>query len=94
MSTCAWGKWRIGDGQRADVIVVAVRDGDGIHLFAFDQFKARQPAAPLDARVRAGIHQQPMPFEVHEPGAGANGGVRIQVRDLHGGDPGGMTNDE
>ena len=41
------------------------------------------PSPAFEPGVRAGIHQQPVSLHLHEPGAGADGRVGVQVRDPH-----------
>ena len=77
------GKVAQGHGQRPDMIVMAMGDGDGVHLFLLDQIITRQGGPAFEPGMRAGIHQQPMPLHLDEPGGGADVGVRVEVEDLH-----------
>ena len=77
------GKMAQRDRQRADVVVVAMRDGDGVHLLVLDSLNCGKPGAAFAFGVHAGVHQQAVAFDFDEPGAGADVGVRIQIDDPH-----------
>jgi hypothetical protein len=44
----------------------------------------RQAGAAFPFRVGAGVEQQAVTFQIDEPGAGADVGVGVQIRDAHG----------
>ena len=69
--------------QRPDMVVMAMGDGDGVHLFLLDQVVERQGAPAFEPGMGAGIHQQPMPLHFDKPGRGADVCVRVEVEDLH-----------
>ena len=77
------GKVAQGNRQRPDMVVMAMGDGDGVHLFLLDQVIARQGAPAFEPGMGAGIHQQPMPLHLDEPGGGADVRVGVEVEDLH-----------
>ena len=82
------GKIFTGDGQRADVVVVAMRDGDGVHVLILDGLEQRQTIAAFEFGVHAGVEQDAVAFEVHTPRARPDVGGGIQIRNLH---PGTVT---
>ena len=57
------------DGQRADVVVVAVGEGNGLHLFFGDQLIEREAVAAFALRMGAGVQEQAVSFNFGEPGA-------------------------
>ena len=70
--------------QRADMIMVAMRNGDGVQFLVLDQMvKERQAGAALPFGMDARIHQQPVSLHLHKPGGGADVGVRIEISDSH-----------
>jgi hypothetical protein len=72
-----------GHRQRADVIVVAVGDGDGVQVFATQQLVERQGFTALAFRVHPRVHKQTGIIQFDQPGTGADLGVGIEVRDMH-----------
>ena len=76
------------DGQRAAVIVMAMRERDGFHISICHLRIARQSFASLHARMRAGIEQKGVVAVFHkldEPGAGADGVGGVEIGHTHGG---------
>jgi hypothetical protein len=71
-------------GQRADVVVVAMRNCNRVHLGMTGLAEQRQPGAPLAFGVHAGVEQDAMVVKLDQPGARANVCVRVQIRDVHG----------
>ena len=71
------------DRQRADVVMVTMRDGNGLHLLRANVFVERQPIAALAFGVHARVEQDAVAFDFNEPGTGANVGVGVQVYDSH-----------
>ena len=71
------------DRQGANVVVVTMGDGNGVHLLLADGFVERQPIAALAFGVHPGVKQDAMAFDFNEPGARANVRVGIQVCDSH-----------
>ena len=71
------GKMPQRDGERADVIVMAMRKGDGVNFLVLDQVIQGHGRTAFAFGMRSGIHQQAVSFQIHEPGAGADvgGGV-------------------
>jgi hypothetical protein len=65
------------------MVVMAMRDGDGIHVVRPDFIEPRQASAALDLRVHSGVEQDAVIIQFHHPRAGADGGVRIQVQNVH-----------
>ena len=63
--------------QPADVIVMAVADGDGIERLRTDQIEQGQTLATLAFRMHAGVHEQAVIFHLHEPRARADDRVRL-----------------
>ena len=73
-----------GDRQAADVIVMTMRDRDGIHVLLADQVIHGQGFPALPFGMNAGVHEQPMTFEFDEPRRSADIRIRIEVDDPHG----------
>ena len=71
------------DRQRANVVMVAMREGNGLHLFSGNQLVEREAVAPFVLRMRRGVQEQTMPFNFDEPGAGADVGGWIEIDDAH-----------
>ncbi len=71
--------------QRADVVEMAVGDRDRIHGLVANLLKERQAGIAIAARMRAGIQQDAVPIQAHQPGAGPDVRIRIEVGDLQGG---------
>ncbi len=74
----------LGHRQRADMVVMTVGDGDGVQLLAVQQGIKGQGIAAVPFGVHAGIHQQAAIIQLDQPGAGADVGIGVQVRDTHG----------
>ena len=72
------------DRQLTDVIMMTVRQCNGIQGFLRDQVIERHALATGPLRVIARIHQEPMTFHFDEPSAGANIGIGIEIYDAHG----------
>ena len=79
----SFGKVPQRDRQRTDVIVMTMSDRDGVEFFFLDEPVDRQTVAALAFRVRAGVHQQAMPFDFDEPRAGTDVRGGIKVEDSH-----------
>src|SRR5439155_12904371 len=79
------GTWKManGDGQRSDVIMMAMSDGDGIDFFLRDQRIERQAGAAFAFGMSAGIHEKPVAVDFRQPGAGANFRVGIEIGNAH-----------
>ena len=80
-----------GHRQRADVIVMAMRNRNGVHLGVARLAEQRQPVAAFAFRVHPGVEQNAVVVHLHQPRAGADVRVRIQIRDVHAKD---LTTDE
>src|SRR5581483_998893 len=72
-----------GHGQRTDVIMMTMGKRYRIHVLVLDGIEHRQSGAPLALGMSPGVHQQAMAFEIDEPGAGADVGVRVEIDDSH-----------
>jgi hypothetical protein len=70
--------------QRADVVMVTVRDRNGVHIIRLGRVVERQAGLALQLRVGAGVQQKPVAVQLHKPGTGANVGVRVQIGNPHG----------
>ena len=70
-------------GSEPDMVVMAMGDGDGVHLLVLDQVIQRQAVPALALGMDAGVHQQPMAFHLDKPGRSADVFVRVEVDDLH-----------
>ena len=77
------GKMPQGHGERAHVVVVAMGEGDGIQFPRAGVPKQGQSVAPLALGMHAGVQQQAVVVHLHQPGAGTDGGVRIEIDDIH-----------
>jgi hypothetical protein len=77
------GKITRRDGQRTHVVMVAVADGYGIHVFFPHQIVKRKTALALPLGMSSGIQKHTMPFHLHHPGAGADFIRWVQVRNPH-----------
>ena len=71
------------DGQRADVVEMAVRERDGVHLLPGDGVVKRQAGFAVVTRMGAGVHEEFVPLDFDEPGAGADVGIWIETGDAH-----------
>jgi len=65
------------------MVMVAMRERNGLHVFFGDQLVEREAVAPFVFRMRAGVQEQTVPFNLGEPGAGADIGGWIEVDDAH-----------
>jgi hypothetical protein len=65
------------------MVVMAMRNCDGIDLLVLYEIKSRQSVVSLALRMNASVHQQTVAFNVDEPCGGPNVGIRIQVEDSH-----------
>ena len=54
-------------GQRANVIVVAMRNGDGVNVFLLDGLVERDAFTTFSFGVHSSVEQDAMVFYVHEP---------------------------
>jgi predicted NAD/FAD-binding protein len=61
-----------GEGERADVVVVAVADDDGVDLLLAGFGVERERLAAFVFRVDSGVEQETVSLEVDEPGAGSD----------------------
>src|SRR3954471_14956817 len=61
--------WKITqcDGQRANVIVMAVGNGNRIEFLILYKIKLRQSTAAFPFRVDSGVEQQSVVFGLHKP---------------------------
>lgn len=78
-----------GDGEGADVIVVAVADDDGVEVGGAGFGVEREGFTAFVFGVDAGVEEESMTFEFDEPGAGADVVSGIEVGDFHGDERGG-----
>ena len=78
------GKMPERDRERADVVVMAVGDGDGVDRSLADGVVERQGVAPLALGVGAGVHQQAAPVDLDVPSAGADARPGIEVAKFQG----------
>ncbi len=72
-----------GQGERADVIVVAMGNGDGVQFGVVDGAEEGKGGAAFAFGVHAGVHEETAIVEMHEPATGPDGGVRIKIYDSH-----------
>ena len=70
--------------QRADVVVVAMRDGDAVDRAFPDHVVQRQRRAALPLGMRPGIHQQAVAVHLHMPGAGPDARAGVKITQSHG----------
>ena len=70
-----------GDRQRAYVIVVAMRDRDGVQLLIFDEVIAGQALHALAFGMNTSVEEEAVSFDLDEPGGGADSSIRIEIRD-------------
>ena len=78
-----FGKMAERDRQGADMVVVAMRECNGLHFFFGNQLVKREAVAPLVLRMRAGVQEQAVSFDFGEPGAGADVGGWIEIDNAH-----------
>ena len=71
--------------QGADVIVVAMGQGDGVHVLAGNGGIERQAGVAFALGMGAGVHEEAVAVHFRQPGAGANVGVGVEINDAHGG---------
>jgi hypothetical protein len=69
--------------QRADVIVMTMRNRNRIHLRIPGLVEHRQTGAALAFRVHSGVEQNAVFVHLHEPPARADVSIGIQVCDPH-----------
>jgi len=65
------------------MIVVTVREGDGVYFLFLGGGLECQANTPVEFRMHAGIHEQTVTVDFHEPGAGTDVRIWIQVDDFH-----------
>ena len=69
--------------QRADVVVVAVRERDGIHGAFANRVVQRQRRRALEFGMGAGVHQQAVAVHLDVPRAGTDAGAGIEITEFH-----------
>ena len=69
--------------QRADMVVMAMRNRNGVHLRVSGLVQQGQAGAAFAFRVHSGIKQNTVFIHLHKPPARANVGIGIQIGDLH-----------
>ena len=67
------------DRQRADVIMVAMRDRNRIQLLVLDQVIKGQTHSALALGMNTGVEQQAVSFDLDKPGRGADRRIRIEI---------------
>ena len=77
------GKMPARHRQRADVVVMAMRNRNRVHLGIPGLAEQRQPVAALAFRVHPGVEQNAVVVHLHQPRARADVRVGIQIRDVH-----------
>ena len=75
------GKMAQGHRQGADMIVVAMRQSDGLHLFFGNELVERETVASLALRMRSSVEEQTESLNFDEPGAGSDVSGWIEVDD-------------
>jgi lipopolysaccharide export system permease protein len=65
--------------------MVAVRNGNGINIRLGSLRIKRQRGTAFGSRMRAGVQQHPVPAQLHQPGAGANGIGGVEIGHAHAG---------
>src|ERR1700759_1420793 len=65
------------------MIVMTMRNGDGIHLLVANDTVKRKAVATFAFGMRAGVHEQAMPVDFQDPSAGTDVGVRIEISYPH-----------
>ena len=80
--SCA-GKVAQRDGQRAAMIVMTMRERNGLHIGIGHLRIAWQSLASFHARMRASIEQHRMPARFNEPRAGADGVGGVKIGHTH-----------
>ena len=78
-----FGKILERDGHRTDVIMVTMRDRDGVHFLPGDGRVKWQRGAAVPFGVHAGVEQDAVAFDFHKPGTGADVRVGIEIDDVH-----------
>ena len=71
------------DRQAAHMIVMAMRNRNRIHLFIADHAKHGESLASLAFGMNPGVHQEPMSFQIDEPGGRADVSIGVQIDDAH-----------
>jgi hypothetical protein len=61
-----------------------MRNGDSFDVLPLDHLIVGQTIAPFAFGMQSGIQQYAMVLQIHKPGAGADVGIGIQIRDAHG----------
>ena len=70
-------------GERTDVVMMTMSDSDGVQLFFCDELVKWQAVTAFVFGMRAGVHEQPVAFDFHKPGAGADVVSGVEVNDAH-----------
>src|SRR5438132_9537585 len=73
------------DGQRSDMIMMTMRNGNCIHLLVFYQVITRQTITALSFRMHPCVHQDPMSLDIDKPSRRTNPAIRVQVGYPHDG---------
>ena len=71
------------DGKGAYVVMVTMRQRDGIHIFTFYRGVKREGGAAFPFRVGAGVHQEAEFVHLQKPRTGADVRIRIKVNHAH-----------
>ena len=69
--------------QRADVVVMAVCERDGIHGAFANRVVQRQRWRALELGMGAGVHQQAVAVHLDVPRAGTDAGAGIEITEFH-----------
>ena len=77
------GKMTTRHRQRANVIVMTMRNCNGVHLRVSGLVQHWQAGAALAFRVHSGIEQNAMLIHLHKPPARADVSIGIQIGDPH-----------
>ena len=70
-------------GQRPDMIVMAMGQGDGVDLQILDRLVERERGESFAFGVGPGVHQELMAIHRQHPGTGSDVVVRVEIRDPH-----------
>src|SRR6185503_12953931 len=65
------------------MVMVAMRERDSLHVLFGDQLVEREALTPFVLRMRAGVQEQTVSFNLGKPGAGADVSGWIEVDDAH-----------
>ena len=71
------------DGKGADMIMMAMGDGDGVELLVLHQIIQRQTGTTLALGMGPRIQQEPVAFDVRKPSGRADVTIGIEVGDSH-----------